>query len=52
MFIDLARELNLLVTGGSDYHGSGKPDTPLGIPRVPLSVIRPDYAQKWFGDPE
>jgi len=48
-FLNLARELNLLTTGGSDYHGCGKPDTPLGVPRVPLSVIRADYAQKWFG---
>ncbi|MCK5113476.1 MAG: PHP domain-containing protein [Phycisphaerae bacterium] len=50
LYLDFARELNLLVTGGSDYHGLGKPDTPLGVPRVPLSVIRDDWAQKWFGD--
>jgi 3',5'-nucleoside bisphosphate phosphatase len=50
VFLGLARELNLLITGGSDYHGHGKPDTPLGIPHVPLSIIPPDYAQKWFGD--
>lgn len=52
MFLGLARELNLLITGGSDYHGGGKPDVSLGVPRVPLSVIRGDYAQQWFGDGE
>jgi 3',5'-nucleoside bisphosphate phosphatase len=30
-FVALAEELNLLVTGGSDYHGGNKPDIPLGI---------------------
>ena len=48
MFLDLGLEMNLLITGGSDYHGGGKPDVPLGIPRVPLSVICPDWAKKWF----
>ncbi len=51
-FLGLARELNLLITGGSDYHGHGKPDVSLGIPRVPLSIIRSDYAKKWFSDSE
>ena len=30
-FLDLAREHNLLVTGGSDFHGTPKPHVPLGI---------------------
>lgn len=29
-FLRLARKLDLLVTGGSDFHGDNKPDTPLG----------------------
>lgn len=28
--VDLARKLNLLVTGGSDFHGANKPDIRLG----------------------
>ena len=30
-FLDLAREHDLLVTGGSDFHGTPKPHVPLGI---------------------
>ncbi len=30
-FLDLAREHNLLITGGSDFHGTPKPHVPLGI---------------------
>ncbi len=30
-FLDLAREHRLLVTGGSDFHGTPKPHVPLGI---------------------
>ncbi len=45
--LDLARKLNLLITGGSDYHGRGKPTVSLGWPRTPLSIIRKDYAKKW-----
>jgi hypothetical protein len=30
-FLDLAREHKLLVTGGSDFHGTPKPHVPLGI---------------------
>jgi predicted metal-dependent phosphoesterase TrpH len=30
LYLKLARELNLLVTGGSDYHGLNKPEITLG----------------------
>jgi hypothetical protein len=30
LYLKLARELNLLVTGGSDYHGANKPEITLG----------------------
>jgi len=30
-FLEVARENNLLVTGGSDFHGTPKPRVPLGI---------------------
>ena len=46
-YLDLARKLNLLITGGSDFHGSAKTAVKLGIPPTPLSVIREDYARKW-----
>ncbi len=48
LYLDLAKKLDLLITGGSDYHGSGKPHVSMGKPHVPLSVIRPNFAQKWF----
>ncbi len=39
LFLRLARRLGLTVTGGSDFHGVGKPAVRLGRPRVPLSVV-------------
>ncbi len=39
IYLDLARKLGLLVTGGSDFHGPSKPDVRLGRPRVPRSVL-------------
>lgn len=39
LYLDLAREFNLLISGGSDFHGPSKPDVQLGKPKVPLSVI-------------
>jgi 3',5'-nucleoside bisphosphate phosphatase len=30
-FLDLARSLDLAVTGGTDYHGSNKPDIQMGV---------------------
>lgn len=41
MYLDLAREFDLLPTGGSDYHGGNKPEisvgTGLGNLRVPMA---------------
>ena len=37
-FLNLAREFDLLVTGGSDYHGENKPDIRLGRGRGDLSL--------------
>ena len=34
----LAEEFNLICTGGSDYHGTGKPDIALGTGRGNLAV--------------
>lgn len=44
MYLELARSWNLLVTGGSDFHGAGKPDVKLATGRngnlaVPRSVL-------------
>ena len=38
-FLDLARRLNLAVSGGSDFHGSVKEDVRLGNPRVPADIM-------------
>lgn len=35
----IADKLNLIKTGGSDYHGTLKPHNPLGKVRVPYSVV-------------
>ncbi|WP_447977203.1 PHP domain-containing protein [Candidatus Nitrospira bockiana] len=37
-YLDVAKRLNLLVTGGSDFHGVTKPDIEVGIGRGHLSV--------------
>ncbi len=39
MFLSLAKELGMEVTGGSDFHGQAKPDVRLGVPRMPLSLL-------------
>jgi len=39
MLLDLARRLNLGVTGGSDFHGQAKPHVQLGQPPVPLAAL-------------
>lgn len=55
LYLKLARELGLLVTGGSDFHGDNKPDTGLG--KIPsrnrltydLVVALKDWRQKEYG---
>ena len=39
-YLDLAKRLDLLVTGGSDFHGITKPDIEVGIGRGNLKVPR------------
>jgi predicted metal-dependent phosphoesterase TrpH len=39
MLLDLARRHGLGATGGSDFHGQGKPETLLGHPRVPVAGV-------------
>jgi predicted metal-dependent phosphoesterase TrpH len=38
-WVRLAKELNLVVTSGSDFHGSVRPDRPLGMVRSPLELL-------------
>ena len=39
-YLGLAKELGLLVTGGSDFHGSAKPDVSLGKAKVPWELVQ------------
>jgi len=38
-YLNLARRLELAISGGSDFHGSGKPHVSIGRPRTPLSAV-------------
>ena len=38
-FLELAQKYKLNITGGSDFHGLGKPTVQLGKPRTPVSVV-------------
>ncbi len=43
--LDIATRLNLLVTGGSDFHGMTKPDIEVGVGKggltVPVKLLDP-----------
>jgi len=47
-YIDLAKRLDLVITGGSDFHGTGKPNVQLGVPRVPADIISPQLAERIY----
>lgn len=38
-YLDLAKKYNLLVTGGSDCHGSAKPDVRIGAIKIPYELV-------------
>ncbi|MBU0548565.1 MAG: PHP domain-containing protein [Candidatus Omnitrophica bacterium] len=38
-YLDLAKKLDLLVTGGSDFHGSVKPEIKLGTIKIPIELV-------------
>jgi predicted metal-dependent phosphoesterase TrpH len=38
-YLNLAEENNLLVTGGSDFHGDGKPAVKMGCLKVPYCLV-------------
>lgn len=39
LYLELAKEYNLLVTGGSDCHGKAKPDVKIGLVRLPYRLV-------------
>lgn len=49
-YLDLARRFYLVATGGSDFHGRSKPMVEIGRPRVPVSMLRADVAERWLAD--
>lgn len=39
LYLELAKKHNLLVTGGSDFHGAVKPDVKLGTIKLPMDFV-------------
>jgi hypothetical protein len=49
-YLDLARQLGLAMTGGSDFHGVSKPEISLGHPALPLAAVSDEVGQRlWPG---
>ncbi len=44
-YLNLARRLRLMVSGGSDFHGSAKSGVKLGRPRVPVEAVEQILAE-------
>ncbi|RJO65300.1 MAG: PHP domain-containing protein [Candidatus Omnitrophota bacterium] len=38
-YLQIAQKLNLLVTGGSDFHGDAKPEVKLGSVKIPYTLV-------------
>ena len=38
-YLNLAQKHNLLITGGSDYHGRAKPEVKIGSAKIPYSCV-------------
>ncbi len=49
MYLDLARAKGLGVTGGSDFHGSAKPQVRIGKPRVPIAAFDEAWLARILG---
>ncbi|MCX5703060.1 MAG: hypothetical protein NT066_00960, partial [Candidatus Omnitrophica bacterium] len=45
-YLNLAKAHDLLVTGGSDFHGDGKPEVKLGCMKVPYALVEKLKAAK------
>ncbi|RJP29785.1 MAG: PHP domain-containing protein [Candidatus Omnitrophota bacterium] len=39
-YLKLAEEYNLLATGGSDFHGSAKPEVKIGCVKIPYHIVQ------------
>ena len=40
LYLDIARKYNLLITGGSDYHGMAKPEVKIGSAKIPYIFVK------------
>lgn len=49
LYLDLAVRFDLMASGGSDFHGLGKPHVSLGRPRVPLGAISERFRARLLG---
>lgn len=47
ILVEYARKNNLYISGGSDYHGSPKPDIEIGIGRGNLNISK-EIIEEWF----
>ena len=45
-YLEIANKYGLLISGGSDFHGSKKPDVEIGVGKGNLHISR-DYIEKW-----
>ena len=46
ILVQYAKKHNLYISGGSDFHGSKKPDVEIGVGKGNLHISR-DYIEKW-----
>ena len=46
ILVEYAQKHNLYISGGSDFHGSKKPDVEIGIGKGNLHISR-DYIEEW-----
>lgn len=46
ILVEFAREHNLYISGGSDFHGNKKPDVEIGVEKGNLSIPQ-EYIEKW-----
>ena len=49
MYLELAKQFGLGITGGSDFHGAGKPTVLLGKPTVPVEAMGERFTEKLLG---
>ena len=47
ILVDYARKNNLYISGGSDYHGSPKPDIEVGVGRGNLNISK-EIIEEWI----